>query len=107
MGVLFHDGAWGGGVGGIIDHFEVVGKGTLYLLTALVVSVRLLRMKSFEVQTTAVATQKHSFHLVCIISAQVSNVPEMGLYQYHHSTKLYWKISPFYCCWLYCYKCTV
>ena len=43
----------------------------LYVLTALLVSVRLLRMMSFEVQTTVVATQKHSFHLVCIISALV------------------------------------
>ena len=27
------------------------------------------------------------------------------LYNYHHSTKLYWKISQV-CCHLYCYKCT-
>ena len=27
-----------------------------------------------------------------------------GLYNYHHSTKLYWKISRV-CCRLYCYEC--
>ena len=26
---------------------------------------------------------------------------------YQMETSLYWKISPFYSCWLYCYKCTV
>ena len=46
----------------------------LYVTTVLLVSVRPLMTMLFEVQTTAVATQEYSFHLVCISSALVRPV---------------------------------
>ena len=54
----------------------------LYVTTVLLVSVRPLMMMSFEVQTTAVATQEHSFHLVCISSALVRPVIMYLKWQY-------------------------